>query len=79
MSTTKRTSIEPGYRIQLPTDWAKSFGLHGQVTLERTAEGILVRPCPSTSWDAIFATKLPIAPPVEGPVDIEVTRDDLIF
>jgi hypothetical protein len=61
----KLTPVEPGNRIQLPADWAQDLGLRGLVALERTGEGILVRPCPRTTWDDIFATKLTVgsAPP----------------
>jgi hypothetical protein len=49
--------------------------------LTRTAEGILVRPCPRATWDEIFATKLTIQPadPSEDPEITEVTGDDLLF
>jgi hypothetical protein len=81
MNATFLTPVEPGNRIQLPAEWATALGLSGQVALERTSEGILVRPCPPTSWDEIFATKLQIgsAPPDEHPEDVEVTGDDFLF
>jgi hypothetical protein len=37
MSTTRTTPIEPGYRIQLPAEWADALGLEGQVALAKTA------------------------------------------
>lgn len=41
--------LEPGNRIQLPDEWAKALGLRGSVALDKTPEGILVRPCPQKS------------------------------
>jgi hypothetical protein len=54
---------------------------YGLVTLEQTSDGILIRPCPRTTWQDIFATKLAIGP---GPLDqsedaTEVTGDDFLF
>ncbi len=46
MNATKTTILEPGNRIQLPEAWAEALKLHGQVALDKTTEGILVRPCP---------------------------------
>ena len=65
MNTSQLTPVEPGHRIQLPAEWAESLGLHNQVLLVRRDDGILVRPCPPTTWDVIFGTKLVIgsAPP----------------
>jgi hypothetical protein len=74
------THLEPGNRIQLPADWTQALGLHGLVGLERTSDGILVRPCPPPTWDEFFATKLIIgsAPPdQEG--GTETTGGDLLF
>jgi hypothetical protein len=81
MNTTRTTQIEPGFRIQLPPEWAEGLGLKGQVVLTRTVEGILVRPCPRADWDEIFATKLTIQPadPSDDPEITEVTGDDLLF
>ncbi len=81
MNERRTTPIEPGYRIQLPADWAEALGLKGQVVLARTPDGILVQPCPITTWDEIFATKLSIRPadPSEDPEITEVTGDDLLF
>src|SRR5438128_72120 len=36
--------IEAGNRIQLPAEWIEALGLNGAVSLEKTADGILVRP-----------------------------------
>ena len=81
MDTTQTTPVEPGFRIQLPPEWAEGLGLKGQVVLTRTLEGILVRPCPQATWDEIFATKLTIQPadPSDDPEITEVTGDDLLF
>jgi hypothetical protein len=51
------------------------------VILDRTNEGILVRPCPPATWEEIFATKLAIgsAPPEEQEDAAEVSGDDLLF
>ena len=76
---TQLIAIEPGNRIQLPGDWAEALGMHGVVRLDKTQEGILIRPAPSSSWDEIFAHKLPIGrhPPQRD--DLQVTKDDLLF
>jgi hypothetical protein len=80
MSTTQTTPIEPGYRIQLPAEWAEALGLKGQVVLAQTAEGILVYPCPSVTWDEIFATRLSVRPGDSSTPEItEVSGDDLLF
>lgn len=81
MSTTQLTAVEAGCRIQLPADWADALGLRGVVTLERTNGGILIRPCPATTWEDIFATKLTIgsAPPGQNEDDLELTGDDFLF
>jgi hypothetical protein len=81
MSTTQITLVESGNRIQLPADWAEALGLRKQVILERTSAGVLIRPCPPTTWDAIFATKLTIgsAPPDPDEKAVEVTGDDFLF
>ena len=46
VSSTEITALEPGNRIQLPDEWAQALGLRGLVALDKTPEGILVRPCP---------------------------------
>lgn len=75
------TALEPGNRIQLPDEWAQALGLRGLVALDKTPEGILVRPCPQMSWDEFFATPLQIGspPPTLEEGELEVTRDDLLF
>jgi bifunctional DNA-binding transcriptional regulator/antitoxin component of YhaV-PrlF toxin-antitoxin module len=81
MSTTQTTPVETGNRIQLPAEWAEAFGLQGHVILERTDNGILVRPCPRFTWDVVFATRLSVRPgdPAAAPAVTEVTGDDLLF
>jgi hypothetical protein len=81
MSTTQTTRLEPDNRIQLPADWAEALGLRGLVTLERTDNGILIRPCPRLSWDDIFAAPLSIRPgnAATAPEVTEVSGDDLLF
>ena len=81
MTTTQITALEPGNRVQLPTDWAEALGLHGQVSLERTPEGIFIRPTPRLTWDDIFATRLS-ARPGDPAAEVEVgelSGDDLLF
>jgi hypothetical protein len=75
------TPIDADNRIQLPADWAEALGLHSQVTLERTDDGILILPGPRFTWDDIFATKLTIgsAPPDPNKDELELTGDDLLF
>lgn len=75
------TALEPGNRIQLPDEWARALGLRGFVALDKTPEGILVRPCPQKSWDEFFANPLEIgsAPQAADESDFEVTGDDLLF
>jgi hypothetical protein len=75
------TILEPDNRIQLPAEWTETLGMHGRVCLDRTADGILIRPCPRLTWDEVFATKLVIgsAPPDKDQDDVEVTGDDLLF
>jgi bifunctional DNA-binding transcriptional regulator/antitoxin component of YhaV-PrlF toxin-antitoxin module len=81
MNTTRTTPIEPGYRIQLPAEWAEALGLKGQVVLAQTAEGILVHASPNVSWDDAFATKLSVRPAdaSTAPEITDVSGDDLLF
>jgi hypothetical protein len=75
----KVTPIEPGNRIQLPSEWVAEFGLRNLATLEKTAEGILVRRAPPLTWDEIYADKLPLGQPPAAAGPLEVTGDDLLF
>jgi hypothetical protein len=81
MNTIQTTPVESGFRIQLPPEWAEGLGLKGNVVLTRTADGILVSPCPQATWDEIFATDLVVRPgdPSIPPEITEVTGDDLLF
>jgi hypothetical protein len=74
------TPLEPGNRIQLPAEWVEALGLRAFVVLEKTTEGILVRPFPRQTWNEVFANKLPIgrSPPDEEE-PLELTGDDLLF
>lgn len=80
MSSIQITALESGNRIQLPADWAEALGFRGAVRLERTSEGILVRPTRPT-WDDIFATRLSVRPgdPADDPDVTELSGDDLLF
>jgi hypothetical protein len=71
--------IDSEHRIQLPAEWVQALGLEGQAALEKTAEGILVRPCRPATWDAVFADKLPVGAPPEAEDALEVSGDDLLF
>ncbi len=81
MGPTQVTAVEAGNRVQLPAEWSEALGLRGLVTLERTDDGILIRPGPQFTWEEIFATKLQVgsAPPDEDPDEGEVTGDDFLF
>lgn len=80
MTTVQITALEPGNRIQLPAEWAQALGFRGTVSLERTPDGILVRPAQAT-WDDIFATKLSVRPGDANtePDVTELSGDDLLF
>jgi antitoxin component of MazEF toxin-antitoxin module len=73
--------VEPGNLVQLPAAWMEELGIHGAVLLDKTSEGILVRPCPRFTWDDIFATRLTVRPgdPASAPDVTEVSGDDLLF
>jgi len=75
------TPIDADRRIQLPAEWAEAFGLRDQVALERTKDGIVIRPCPRITWEEISATKLVIgsAPLDENDDNVELTGDDFLY
>ena len=74
----KTLSLETDYKIKLPLDWVKDFGLESGVVLEKTDDGILIRPYTARTWDDIYAEKLKIGNP--SALDLsEVSGDDLIF
>ena len=50
-------TVDAQNRLQLPGDWAEELGIRNQVVLEKTPDGILVRPAPSLTWDEVFAHK----------------------
>ena len=75
----KITSIEPGHKIQLLAEWAVEFRLEHMAALEKTAEGILVRPCRTATWDEIFADKLPMGQQPFGLDLSDVSGDDLLL
>ena len=76
---TQTTPIEPGNRIQLPAEWVAALGLRGMVVLDKSEQGILVRPCSPASWDEVFATKLPIGQTSPEAEDLEIHPDDLFL
>ncbi len=73
------TPVEAGHRIQLPAEWAAELGLEKIAALEKTPEGILIHPCPDTTWDEIFGDKLPMSQQPAASDDFEVSRDDLLL
>jgi hypothetical protein len=81
MNASHITPLEPGNRIQLPAAWAERLGLNGQVVLDETPAGILVRRAPTLTWDELFANKLVVnsAPPDPNDDDLENIRDEFLF
>jgi hypothetical protein len=77
----KTVAVEAGNRIDLPAEWCQALGLKGRVALDKTDEGILVRPCPQVGWDDIFANRLSVRPgdPAADPEISELRGDDLLF
>jgi hypothetical protein len=75
----KITPIEPDHKIQLPADWATDLGLEHIAALEKTAVGILVRPCRAVTWDEIFADKLPLGQQPSVLDLSDVSGDDLLL
>ena len=74
----KTLTLETDHKIKLPVDWVKELGLESGVVLERTDDGILIRPCTAQTWDDIYAEKLKMGDP--SALDLsEVSGDDLIF
>ena len=74
----KTFRLEMGHKIKLPRDWVRELGLESGVMLERTDEGILIRPYSAQTWDEIYAEKLKMGAP--SVLDLsEVSGDDLIF
>ena len=74
----KTLPLEIDNKIKLPRDWVRELGLESGVILERTDEGILIRPYSAQTWDEIYAEKLKMGTP--SVLDLsEVSGDDLIF
>ena len=74
----KTLPLEMDHKIKLPRDWVRELGLESGVMLERTDEGILIRPYTAQAWDEIYAEKLKMGTP--SVLDLsEVSGDDLIF
>jgi hypothetical protein len=73
------TLVQVGYTIQIPAAWVAELGLGACVILEKTAEGILVRPCGPDTWDDIFAEKLPMGQRPLGLDLSEVSGDDVLL
>ena len=74
----KTLSLETDHKIKLPLNWVKELGLESGVVLERTADGILIRPHVAQTWDEVYAEKLKMGNP--SALDLsEVSGDDLIF
>lgn len=70
------TIVEPGGKVQLPSEWAADW--EGKaVEVERTPEGILLRPRRKLTWDEVFAHS--VTPNTGGepkPLE-ELSGDDL--
>lgn len=73
------TTIEPDHKVQLPPEWVAELGIQGRVLLEKGAGEITVRPCSATTWDEIFAEKLPLGLQTPSADLPEVSGDDYIF
>ncbi|MDE0554213.1 MAG: AbrB/MazE/SpoVT family DNA-binding domain-containing protein [Candidatus Poribacteria bacterium] len=74
----KTLSLETDYKIKLPLDWVKDLGLESGVVLEKTDDGILIRPHTAQTWDEVYAEKLKMGKP--SALDLsEVSGDDLII
>ncbi len=75
----KVTTIESDHKVQLPPEWVNELGLHGLVGLEKSSDGIIVRPCSNITWDEVFADKLPTGSHVAALDLSEVSGDDYVF
>lgn len=74
----KTLTLETDHKIRLPLDWVKELGLESGVMLEKTDEGILIRPYTAQTWDEIYGEKLKMGNP--SALDLsEVSSDDLIL
>ena len=74
----KMLSLKADYKIELPPEWVVELGLESGVVLEKTHDGILIRPCSAQTWDEIYAEKLKMGN--ASVLDLsEVSSDDLIL
>ena len=74
----KTFSLETDYKIELPVEWVVELGLESGVVLEKTRDGILIRPNPVQTWDEVYAEKIKAGS--ASVLDLsEVSGDDLIF
>jgi hypothetical protein len=71
--------LEAGHRIQLPVEWVRELELEKEAVLEKVSEGILIHSLPRTTWDEVFANKLPIGRLASEAEEIEVRDDDLVY
>ena len=72
----KTLALETDYKIKLPLDWVKELELG--VVLEKTDDGILIRPYTAQTWDEVYAEKLKMGTP--SALDLsEVSGDELIL
>lgn len=82
---TRIIAVEDGPTVRLPADWAAEIGIHGTAALEKTPEGILIRPAKprGRSWDDLFAHKLRVRTALsesgEPREAFEISGDDLLF
>lgn len=72
------TLLEHGNRIQLPAEWTEALGIRERVRLDRSEQGIMIRPCPPTTWEEIFATRLSVGTVRNDEIQ-KVTGDDFLF
>jgi hypothetical protein len=73
------THVEAGNRVQLPQEWVEELRLGTMAALDRTPDGILVRPYPAATWDEIYAEKLPVSASKTESDAVEISGDDLLF
>jgi hypothetical protein len=76
---TKLAPVQPGNRIELPSEWMAEMGLDAYAALEKTSEGILVHACSVGSWDDVFAQKLRIGSAAGTVEAVEVTGDGVLL
>lgn len=75
--------LEAGNCVRLPAQWAAELGLHDAVLLDKTAQGILVRPAEAgptpLTWAEIFATKLVVGSAPASADAVEEIPDEFLF